>query len=253
MTQASGAKHQQAMMQSHGRLLVNKQMSFQLNEDETISSEPLKKEKAEIRPVSYQMAMDMVVENHYLHRTAPVSHAFGLFLPNFLEPLGVVTYGVPVSSTLIRGICGDEHKHNVYELNRLWIDDRMGKNSESYLVGNSLRLLDREIIVSYADTKQNHLGIIYQACNFYYTGLSSKFKDPKIQGIEGHHATYAHGMTNDEVVERFGDRVQFIERSRKHRYIFFNARGKRKKELLASLKYKVQPYPKQQIKQEREK
>lgn len=232
-------------MRLHGRLSVSDQMSLQLNEDETIAAGPLKKQEVKIRPVSYRIAMEMVVRNQYLHRTAPVSHAFGLFLPNFLEPLGVVTYGVPVSSTLIRGICGDEQKHNVYELNRLWVDDRMGKNSESYLVGNTLKLLDREIIVSYADTKQNHLGVIYQACNFYYTGLSSKFKDPKIEGIQGHHATYAHGMTNNQVEEKFGDRVEFVERSRKHRYIFFNAKGKRKKELLAALRYKIEPYPKQ--------
>jgi len=220
------------------------QLTFQLDDGGSIPTSPLQKHQAQIRPISYSLAMEIVVARHYLHRTAPVSHAFGLFLPNILEPLGVVTYGVSPSSTLLRGICGDDEKQNVYELNRLWMDDRLVKNAESFLVSRSMKFLDREIIVSFADTGQNHLGVIYQACNFYYTGLSSKFKDPKIEGVQGHHATYAHGMTNEEVVEKFGSKVTFVERSRKHRYIYFNARGKRRAELLAKLRYPILPYPK---------
>lgn len=223
------------------------QETFQFSEGGSIPTSPLHKHEAVIKPISYALAMEIVVNRHYLHRTAPVSYAFGLFLPDFLEPLGVVTYGVSPSSTLLRGICGDDEAQNVYELNRLWVDDRLVKNAESFLVSRSMKFLDREIIVSFADTGQKHLGIIYQACNFYYTGLSAKFKDPKIEGIEGHHATYAHGMTNEEVVEKFGEKVTFIERSRKHRYIYLRARGKRKQELLNKLRYPILPYPKEAL------
>jgi hypothetical protein len=225
--------------------MLKAQLTLDLSDEKPNLIEPFQKHQAVIRPISYGLAMELVVKNHYLHRTAPVSHAFGLFLPNIIEPLGVVTYGVSPSSTLLRGICGDEEKQNVYELNRLWVDDCLTKNTESFLVGRTIKMLDREIIVSFADTGQNHIGTIYQACNFYYTGLSSKFKDPKIEGIDGHHATYAHSMTNEEVVEKYGDRVTFVERSRKHRYIYFNAKGKRKKELLAKLRYPILPYPKE--------
>ncbi len=78
-------------------------------------------------------------------------------------------------------------------------------------------------------------------------GLSAKFLDPKVKGLENqHHATYANGLTNKQVVEKFGkDNVYFKERSRKHRYIYFNARGKRKMELLEKLRYQVLPYPKE--------
>ena len=34
---------------------------------------------------------------------------------------------------------------------------------------------------------------------------------------------------------------------RKHRYIYFNAKGRRKKELLGLLKYEILPYPKTQL------
>ena len=205
------------------------------------------KDEYEIRKISYKEAMDIVTERHYLRRKCPVSHAFGLVCKTDLEIVGVVTYGVSPSSTLLKGICGPEEAKNVYELNRLWVDDRVPKNGESYLIANTMRLLDREIIVSFADSSQKHVGIIYQAANFLYTGLSAKFKDPKVIGKENmHHATYANGLTNAQVIEKFGaENVTFVERPRKHRYVYFNCSKTRKKQLLSKLRYKVIPYPKQ--------
>ena len=201
-----------------------------------------------IQKLSYQEATQIVIDRHYLHRKAPCSHAFGLINNQSNQIDGVVIYGVPASSTLLKGICGPEQGKNVYELTRLWLDDSVPKNGESYLIGNTIKLLDREIIVSYADSSQKHLGIVYQASNFIYTGLSSKFRDPKVKGLENqHHATYANGLTNAQVVEKFGDRVYWVDRARKHRYIYFNAKGKRKKELLDLLRYKHQPYPKLEL------
>ena len=198
-----------------------------------------------IEQITYKMAMEIVIANHYLHRKAPCSIAFGLFDKTTHLCYGVVTYGVSASSTLLKGICGEEQASNVYELTRLWVDDSVPKNGESFLIENTIKQLDKEIIVSYADSSQEHLGIVYQATNFIYTGLSSKFKDPKIKGLEHqHHATYANGLTNKEVIEKFGDLVYWVDRPRKHRYVYFNATKKKKKELLSLLRYKVLPYPK---------
>ena len=190
------------------------------------------------------MAMEVVIAKHYLHRKAPVSIAFGMF-DLFGAIVGVVTYGVPASSTLLKGVCGVDESKNVYELNRLWVDDDVPKNGESFLIGNTINKLDREIIVSYADSSQQHVGIVYQATNWIYTGMSTKFKDPKIRGLENqHHATYANGLTNAQVVEKFGDRVYWVDRPRKHRYVYFNASKSRKKTLMQKLSYKILPYPK---------
>jgi hypothetical protein len=204
----------------------------------------LDKSRYEIKEISYQLAMETVITHHYLHRKAPCSYAYGLYSKDLL--LGVITYGVSASSTLLRGICGDSEKQNVYELTRLWVDDRVPKNGESFLIGNTIKLLNKEIIVSYADSSQNHLGIVYQATNFIYTGLSAKFKDPKVKGLEHqHHATYAKGLSNKEVIEKFGiENVYFVERPRKHRYIYFNASKTRRKQLLKLLRYPILDYPK---------
>jgi hypothetical protein len=198
-----------------------------------------------IKEIPYALAMETVVKNHYLHRKCPCSHAFGLFDENG-DLRGCVIYGVSCSSTLLKGICGEDEMQNVYELNRLWVADDVPKNGESYLISHTLKKLDKEIIVSFADTSQGHIGYVYQATNFLYCGLSAKFKDPKVKGFENmHHATYAHGMTMQQVKEKYGEEnVYYVERPRKHRYIYFNAKGRRKKELMNKLKYKVLPYPK---------
>lgn len=189
--------------------------------------------------------MKTVIEKHYLHRKCPCSHAFGLFdRGGYL--VGVVTYGVSCSSTLLKGICGEDEMHNVYELNRLWVSDDVPKNGESYLIGNTIKKLDKEIIVSFADSSQEHVGFVYQATNFLYCGLSAKFRDPKVKGLENqHHATYAHGMSMAQVIEKYGkENVYYVDRPRKHRYIYFNCNKKRKKELMGKLRYKILPYPK---------
>lgn len=177
-----------------------------------------------IVPLDYQTAIEIVKERHYLHRQCPISKAFAL-VDEERNIRGVVTYGVPCSSTLLKGVCGEEEAHNVYELNRLWIDPNSPKNAASYLVGHSLKMLDKEIIVSFADTSVGHVGYVYQATNFLYCGLSAHFVDPVVVGMDGkHHATFAHGMTMEQVVETYGeDNVRFVERARKHRYVFFNA------------------------------
>ena len=198
-----------------------------------------------VDPIPSSVAQEIVISQHYLHRRAPCSKAFGMF-DSVGQIVGVVIYGVPASSTLLKGICGEEEAKNVYELSRLWIADEVPKNAESWLISRSIKELDREIIVSFADSSQNHYGYVYQAANFLYTGLSAKFKDPKVKGLENqHHATYAHGLTNEQVIEKFGDRVYWVERPRKHRYIFFNAGKTRKRALQKKLRYKILPYPKE--------
>ena len=196
-----------------------------------------------VAPIQAQDADYLIMNVHYAKRRPSITYAFGLF--NAGELVGVVTYGTPASSTLLRGICGDDWAQHVLELNRLVLVNNQ-PHEASRLVGASLKLLPKpSIIVSYADTKQKHEGIVYQATNFMYTGLSSKFRDPVVRGLEHqHHATYAHGLTNAQLIEKYGaENVYFIDRSRKHRYIIFLGSKTQRKQMLKDLRYEIQPYP----------
>lgn len=197
-----------------------------------------------IEPISYGLAMRTVVEMHYLHRKAPCSHAFGLIHTASDKLVGVVCYGTPSSAPLRKGIAGVEHASNVVELTRLWVDDSVPKNGESYLIGNTIRDCGKEIVVSFAEIEQGHVGVVYQATNWLYTGLSAKRTDWTVEGVNLHGQTLADKHTAVEMREIHGDKFSLQPRPRKHRYVFINAKGGRRKELLRALKYPVLPYPK---------
>jgi len=195
-----------------------------------------------IKQISYREAMEIVVKNHYLHRKCPCSIAFGLFLNDEIK--GVICYGTPSSSTLRSGIAGKDNSFNVIELTRLWVCDSVPKNGESFLIGNTLKMCGKEIVVSYAEIQQGHVGVVYQATNWLYTGLSAKRTNWTIQGIDKHCQTIADKHSVKEIREIYGDRFSLVDRPRKHRYVFINANKYRKKELLKQIKYPIMSYPK---------
>lgn len=200
-------------------------------------------EKWTVKRIPNAIAQDVVVKNHYLHRKAPCSAAFGLFSPAD-ELMGVVMYGTPSSSALRAGVAGPEEANNVIELTRLWVDDSAPKNGESYLIGNSIKQAGKDIVVSFADSSENHVGYVYQATNWLYTGLSAKRTDWHVEGYDKHGHTWADKYTAKEMREIFGDKFSLKPRSRKHRYIWLNGSKTRKKELLKKLRYRTEPYPK---------
>jgi hypothetical protein len=152
-----------------------------------------------VERVEPKRAAALVVEHHYLHRRPPISHAFGLFNHGIL--VGVVTYGTPASRHLQMGACPSEPA-NVIELNRLWVSDAMPTNTESWFVSRSLKELPPKIVVSYADTKEQHYGYIYRALNFNYAGWTDMERktprydyiphDPSAHTREAFRSGYSH-------------------------------------------------------------
>lgn len=195
-----------------------------------------------IGKISYQEAMAIVVKEHYLHRKAPCSVAFGLFY--YGEIKGVICYGTPSSAPLRKGIAGIENAGNVVELTRLWVCDSVPRNGESFLIGRTLKHAGKEIIVSYAEIQHGHLGVVYQATNWLYTGLSAKRTNWVVEGINKHCQTLADKYSAKEIRDAYGDRFSLQDRPRKHRYVYLNAKGNRRKVLLAALKYQIEKYPK---------
>lgn len=196
-----------------------------------------------VEPINYRDCLPFILDIHYARRVPSISWAFGLFKkgdnPHDLfriGPLvGIVSFGTPPSPALCEGVCGVEHKENVIELNRLVLRDNL-KNEASFLVSRALKLLPRpKVVVSYADTAQDHTGVIYQALNFVYTGISAKRTD--MAGKDGKHSRH-----------HSGDRTKRINRSAKHRYVYFLGSKREKKNLRKALRYKVlDTYPKETI------
>lgn len=200
-----------------------------------------------VLPINSFEVEPWLLQKHYAKRMCPISYAFGLYEAG--ELIGVVTYGMPASSALRIGLCGEKWIDNVIELNRLCCVSK--PNSASFLVGRSLRMLPKPlIVVSYADTEQGHVGYVYQATNFIYTGLSAKRTDWKLKGQEHLHGVTVADMSRGQenraqwMRDKFGDDFYLKDRSRKHRYIFFLGSKKQKQSMLETLKYEIKPYPK---------
>ena len=196
-----------------------------------------------VLPINNFEVEPWLLEKHYAKRIPQIMHAFGLYKDDIL--VGVVTYGIPASPSLCMGICGKEYSEKVLELNRVCLLDNY-KNEASFLVANSIKLLPKpSIVVSYADKAQGHVGYVYQATNFIYTGLSANRVDWAIKGMEHKHSkTISDGMSLDNMKDKYGDDFYYVERSRKHRYIFFHGSKTDKKVMRSKLKYPVEAYPK---------
>jgi hypothetical protein len=183
-------------------------------------------------PIKNEETYSWLLEKHYAKRIPQIMFAFGLYEENHL--VGVITYGIPASPSLCMGICGKEYANKVLELNRICLMDN-NKNQASFLVSNSIKLLPKPtIVVSYADSAQGHIGYVYQATNFLFTGTTKERTD--MSAGEGKHSRHATNPT----IRQF--------RSAKHRYIYFHGTKNDKKILKNKLNYEILEYPKGETK-----
>lgn len=155
----------------------------------------------------------------------------------------------------------NKHEINTIELSRLCLIDNHEKNLTSFFVSGCLNLLPKpNVVISYADTNNNHCGYIYQATNFIYTGEAKpafKSKDWYFNGKKYHGRNMDLAMIKKLLGDKYNPEISFheniisnggqiISQQNKHRYIYINA--KNKKQLIQDMIYKSQPYPKTQNK-----
>jgi len=202
--------------------------------------------KLSVKRTTLSECSDLILNRHYAKRKPCVSFAFGLYSGD--ELLGCCTFGKPASYTLCDGVCGKVYSKIVWELNRLVLYSNE-KNHASFLVSGSIRLMPKpSVIVSFADTAAGHVGTVYQAANFIYTGLSPAQKYYKLKTTEesGGYRRRAR-MAKSKIIAEYGH--EFVEEyfsTSKHRYVYIHASKVARKQLLFALRYKAQPYPKRQ-------
>lgn len=192
-----------------------------------------------VERINFRDAKYMILNVHYAKRMPSITYVYGLFKNN--ELVGVCSFGSPPSQALCIGICGKQYSKNVIELNRLVLLYNE-KNQASYFIAQCLKLLPKpKIVVSYADTSQNHKGIVYQASNFVYTGLSEKRPEWRLQDSNLHSKTLCERYSLQE--RKTNSSFYVTNRPRKHRYILFLGSKKEKKSFQANFKYQSFQYP----------
>jgi hypothetical protein len=161
--------------------------------------------------------------------------------------MGCLTLGVGPLNTyaLVEGASSD----HCLVLTRLWLSEYLPKNSESRCIGVVLRSLKRntslKFVVTYADPAQGHLGTIYQATGWLYTGLSEAMPMYDIGDGKARHSrslSHAYGTHSLAHFSKHGVQVKLVPQQAKHRYIYFLDSTWRKR-----VKGPVLPYPKAEV------
>jgi hypothetical protein len=201
-----------------------------------------------VRVIPAPVAREVVARRHYLH-TAPaaIKACFGAFAGDALQGVVIFTAGPINTFRLVEGATPDD----CWTLARLWLADAWPRNAESRVLAIILRALRRhtavKIVVSYADPAVTHggiphLGYVYQACNFVYTGVSAAQPLMAIGAGPFHHTrsvASGAGTHSRRYFERQGVAVRLLATLPKHRYVFFVDRA-----WAGRLRMPALPYPK---------
>ena len=167
--------------------------------------------------------------------------------------VGAVAYGPGGNNKTLTAIYPDATNKTGRELIRLWIHPNAPKNTASKVVAESLKQLPKEVelVVTFADSGQSHKGIVYQALNFYYLGMSNQgIRYVDKSGIEVtsrlaniyklRNPELFANMDNKQIREILGWKP--VISHPKHRYAL--GIGVNKKKINKHLRQIAKPYPK---------
>ena len=172
------------------------------------------REGCTVAPVSRKDA-DAMIRRHYIGRWPGVC-VLTLALKRGMDLLGVIVFALPPRETSKR------YGGETWELARLWIDDSVPQNGETYLIARAVRYIKRfhpavKMLVSYADPSANHAGTIYKAANWQTDGCTDDDrKTPRfdyVDAISG--KRYSRRGHIPDCVE-----IRRIARVSKHRFTY---------------------------------
>lgn len=216
-----------------GSIPVSRSNTFQTFDDLTVE------------PLSLDVAREVITQNHYSKKWNDVHFGRENFaIRRHGELLGVAVYGHPMNPASWDAITKID-ANKCLELNRLWLDDRLVTNSETWFVTRTMRMLrdsGYRLIQSFADGRLG-VGTIYQAANFGYYGFhTSIFHEHVETGEVFHDVPFANTRFPKTMLSRNMMHVDGVLKTfevKTYRYLMPLDRGSRRSILLSS-----EPYPK---------
>jgi len=114
---------------------------------------------------------DRIVRSHYTHSVPSGKSRYYVFEE------AVVIFAIPANYNISTYVVGVPNK--VWELARLWAPNNHRKNLLTQALANTVRAFHLDepgvlALVSYADPNAGHLGGVYRAASWVYTGQSSE-------------------------------------------------------------------------------
>lgn len=133
----------------------------------------------EVKVIPSKIANPFIRKHHYSGKIVNNSSLhFGAFLDGKLH--GVLSYGPSLDKSKMLGIDDGTGWNEFLELNRMAFDDYLPRNSESYCIAKTIRLIKKNApqikwIVSFADGCSCGDGTIYRASNFVLTAIKENY------------------------------------------------------------------------------
>ena len=176
---------------------------------------------------------------HYAKITPTYSYAYNIYNDNS-EWCGCILFGLGATVSMakslncISGAC--------LELQRVALNGKQGHNATSQALSMAMKEVKKDAtylqcLFSFADSKQSHIGIIYQATNWIFTGESKSYEYGKDNVIY-------HQKTVSDRTKRTGKtaaELGFIRKRTMVKYRYIYPFDKQVKKLILSRKL---PYPK---------
>ena len=221
-------------------------MNFSLFDVEETTTTPHVRDMI-VAQVSPSDVQEFARRYHYTGMPGSACWRWGLWHGPVLH--GVVAYnnGNPRMGS---AVLGEEHGQKVWHMGRLMIADKSPRNSESRLIGGSLRAIERKhpnvwAVITYADESVGHIGTIYQATNALYTGtteLTSHSPIPFYVNESGQRKAY-RAVVDQGRTSLPGWTLCKTDKP-KHRYVYILGSKTQRRQRLQLLKLPVFPYPK---------
>jgi hypothetical protein len=193
----------------------------------------LRKKDWIVKPISLKRARELVTKLHYSKgATNTRVYTHGLFRKekslNESDCLGVAWW-LPPTKNAANATYSDNWRR-VLALTRLAIEPSVPKNGASFLLSQSVKLIEQdakwECLVTYADTWQEHTGAIYKATNWEYMGETKP--SPVFQNSEGKMMGRKRGNRNLTKIEMSELGFNEIGKFCKHKFRFLLKGWKKK-------------------------
>ena len=127
-----------------------------------------------VKEIERKLANDLIIKNHYSKKFYNATYIhLGVFICG--ELLGVLQYGYAMNPASCGSVVEGTQMDEYLELNRMWLDDKAKRNSETKAISYSLRYIRSKFpkikwIQSFADERCGCFGIVYQAASFSFYG-----------------------------------------------------------------------------------
>lgn len=215
-----------------------------------------------LKPTNKEIVYDIIVNKHYAGRWTGASLILGIYekgtdLHSFFDIVsdrlvGCIIYGSPVARHGVKSISSILEFDVVWELKRLWVEDGLGSNIESYSISQSIKYIKKnhpniKVLISYADPAENHIGLVYRATNWLYQGNEVSHSGTMYQYRFANNGQWLspRAMNNKIGVCGLGDvlkiypEIEYKPIERKHRYLYFTCSKTEKKKIIKQLKHPI--------------